>query len=137
MHADAKTDLLLRHCADMGVMVEYVDLGARRHGEYRHPDLIRLNLRNRADQMLSALAHEVGHAFYCENGRTANCRRADEVGASFVIDATEYAWAEELTGPHPGAIARQLGVTRRLVLGWQRWYSRTHDFMLEEWDLSP
>lgn len=108
----------------MGVMVEYVDLGAKRHGEYAHPGLIRLNERNRQDQMLSALAHETGHAIYCETGLTAKCLRADEVGAAMIITEGDYAEAEMLVGAHPGAIARHLGVTRRLVLGWQRWYAR-------------
>lgn len=127
MISSAKHDLLLQHCADLGIDVEYVDLGPKRHGEYHHErSLIQLNERCTAAQLLSGLAHEVGHALYCENGQTANCRRADEVGAALVIEVAEYAEAEYSAGEHPGAVAAYLGVTRRLVLGWRRWYLRTH-----------
>jgi len=118
----------------MGVMVDYVDLGPKRHGDYTHPDLIRLNPRCRQDQLLSALAHEFGHAVYCEDAKTANCKRADEIGGSYVVTEREYEIAEGIYGPHPGAIARHLGVTPRLVLGWQRWHDRTHPPVAREAD---
>lgn len=76
--------------------------------------------------VLSALAHELGHAAGCENGATANCGRADEFGAAIVVTEDEYADAEHLVGEHLGAVARQLAVTRRLVLAWRRSHARTH-----------
>ena len=122
-----KFDLLLRHAADLGVDVEYDDLGLVRHGFYRHADsLIVLNCRCTAAQMLSALAHEIGHAILCDYGVGANHNKADEIGASLIITPSEYAAAEAIVGEHPGALAEYLGVTRRLVLAWRRWYARKH-----------
>lgn len=122
-----KFDLLLQHAADLGIDVQYGNLGPRRHGEYRHSEsLIILNQVCTAAQMLSALAHEVGHAVACDHGSTANHRRADEYGAALIITPAEYAEAETIVGEHPGALAEYLGVTRRLVLAWRRWYKRTH-----------
>lgn len=121
-----KFDLLLHHCADIGVDVEYADLGLTRHGEYRHNEsLIRLNTRNTSAQMLSALAHECGHAIACDYGSKVNHSKADEYGAALIITPAEYAAAEAEVGEHPGALADHLGVTRRLVLAWRRWYGRT------------
>lgn len=122
-----KFDLLLQHCADLGIDVEYEDLGSTRHGEYRHhSSKIVLNTRNTSAQMLAALGHEVGHAMYCHYGQTSNHQMADEAGAALIISVEEYAAAEEEVGPHAGALATQLEVTRRLVLAWRRWYVRTH-----------
>lgn len=122
-----KFDLLLRHCADLGIEVEYEDLGPHLFGEYRDwESLIVLNRRNRADQMLSTLGHELTHAVWRENGRTARCARADEGSAALLITPVEYARAEAEVGCHAGALADHLGVTRRIVLAWRRWYARTH-----------
>lgn len=122
-----KFDLLLRHCADLGIEVEYADLGPHLFGEYRDwESLIVLNRRNRADQMLSTLGHELTHAVWRENGKTARCARADEGSAALIITPAEYAAAEAEVGCHAGALADHLGVTRRIVLAWRRWYARTH-----------
>lgn len=122
-----KFDLLLQHCADFGVEVEYDDLGNKRHGEYWHDlSLVVLNRRNTGAQMVAALAHEVGHMAWAENGKTARCARADEAGASLIIAPWEYEAAESAVGSHAGALADELGVTRRMVLAWRRWYARTH-----------
>lgn len=122
-----KFDLLLHHCADLGVDVEYDDLGLTRHGFYRHREsLIVLNRRCTAAQLLSALAHECGHAVACDHGATANHAKADEYGAALIITPAEYEAAEQAVGEHAGALAEYLGVTRRLVLAWRRWYARTH-----------
>lgn len=122
-----KFDLLLQHCADLGVNVEYADLGTTRFGEYHDArSLIILNWRNRADQMLSTLGHELTHAIWRENGVTARCSRADEGSAALIISPDEYAEAEAEVGSHAGALAEYLGVTRRIILAWRRWYARTH-----------
>lgn len=122
-----KFDLLLRQCADLGIDVEYADLGTARYGEYHDArSLIVLNERNRADQMLSTLGHEITHAIWRENGKTARCSRADEGSAALIITPAEYAAAEREVGCHAGALAEHLGVTRRIVLAWRRWYARTH-----------
>jgi hypothetical protein len=122
-----KFDLLLHHCADLGIDVDYADLGAELFGEYRDwESRIVLNSRNRSDQMLSTLGHEISHAIWRENGKTARCARADEGSAALIITPAEYAAAEREVGPHAGALAQELGVTRRIILAWRRWYGRTH-----------
>lgn len=122
-----KFDLLLHHCADLGINVDYEDLGPGRFGEYRDwESRIILNPRNRADQMLSTLGHEITHAVWRENGKTARCARADEGSAALIISPAEYAAAEREVGSHAGALADHLGVTRRIVIAWRRWYARTH-----------
>lgn len=119
-------DLLFHHCADLGVDVQWADMGERRRGEYRHCQrVIVLNRRLTGPQAVTALAHETGHA-RCGDTETTPAveRRASEIGASLVISAGEYARAEKVCGPHPAAIAAELGVTRHLVEAWQRWYRR-------------
>lgn len=130
-----KFDLLLQHCADLGIDVEYRDLGLTRFGEYHDAEYrIVLNSRNRADQMLCTLGHELGHAVWRENGKTARCARADEASAALIISVAEYAAAEREVGCHPGALAVHLGVTRRIILAWRRWYARTYAPMALEAD---
>lgn len=122
-----KFDLLLRHAADLGVEVEYANLRPSRHAFYCHAtSRIVLNDRCTQVQMLCALAHELGHAIACDYGVKANHAAADEYGASLIITPAEYAAAEAIVGEHPGALAEYLGVTRRLILAWRRWYKRTH-----------
>jgi Zn-dependent peptidase ImmA (M78 family) len=119
-------DLLYHHCADLGVDVEWSDLGERRRGEYRHHQrVIVLNRRLTGPQVVTTLAHETGHA-RAGDATTSPAieRRASEIGASLVITAREYADAERLCGPHPAAIAAELGVTPHLVEAWCRWYRR-------------
>ena len=123
-----KFDLLLHHCADLGINVDYADLGPTRFGEYRDDESrIILNTRNRADQMLSTLGHEISHAIWRESGKTARCARADEGSAALIISPAGYEQAEAEVGDHAGALAEYLGVTRRIILAWRRWYARTHD----------
>lgn len=121
-------DLLYRHCADLGVDVEWADMGERRRGEYRHRQrTIVLNRRLTEPQAVATLAHETGHARAGDTSTSpAVERRASEIGASLVISALEYARAERLHGPHPGAIAAELGVTVHLVEAWKRWYRRRY-----------
>lgn len=122
-----KMDALYRHAADLDLEVEWVtDLPRGRHGVYRDDErVIRLNYRLTSAQALATLAHELAHAIHgdrCSGGAIE--RRADELGSSFIISRDEYAEAEELVGPHAGALARELGVTHRMVLAWRRWFSR-------------
>lgn len=121
-------DRLCQHAADLGLEVAWTfDLPSRCHGYYEPDnDLVVLNHRCTGAQAVSALAHEIGHAVFGDRCSTeAIERRADEYGASLVLTAGEYAAAEAEVGPHPGALARHLGVTRLLVLAWRRWWSRT------------
>lgn len=126
---DPRMDALHRHAADLGLDVDWtLDLPAGRHGCYLHDRrVIRLHYRLTAAQALAALAHEVAHAIEGHRATTpAHERRADELGASLVITSREYAAAEASVGPHLGSLARELGVTPRLVEGWRRWFGRRH-----------
>ncbi|WP_243061201.1 ImmA/IrrE family metallo-endopeptidase [Nocardioides sp. SR21] len=120
-------DELAQHAADLRIDVAWTfDLPGDIHAFYEHDDrLIVLNHRCTQAQVIGALAHEVGHAVFGDRCSTeAIERRADEYGASLVIGRDEYADAESLVGPHAGALARQLDVTRDLVLAWRRWWWR-------------
>lgn len=122
-----RIDVLCQHAADLGLAVEWTcDLPGDCHGYYEDDDrLVVLNYRCTQAQALSALAHEIGHAEFGDRCSTeAVERRADEFGASLVLTAREYAIAEAEVGPHAGALARHLGVTRDLVLAWRRWWLR-------------
>lgn len=120
-------DRLFHHSADLGLLVEWADLGDVRRGEYRdatrtivlHRDLTRA-------QATATLAHELGHAAFGDRCSTpAAERRAWEYGAALIITERDYRRAERVAGPHPSAIAAELGVTRRLVEAWRDWYRRT------------
>lgn len=113
-------DELLLEAADLGVNVKYAELGDCR-GQYRHSArLIVINQRLSADQARVTLAHEVAHAVYCDVGTSPEMeRRADRYAARLLISARDYAAAERMHGPHAGAIARELGVTRHLVETWR------------------
>lgn len=120
-------DVLARHAADLRIDITWTfDLPDDEHGYYEDDDrLIVLNYRCTHAQAVSALAHEVGHGIFGDRCSTeAVERRADEIGASLVITAEEYADAEAEVGPHAGALARRLDVTRDLVLAWRRWWWR-------------
>jgi hypothetical protein len=120
-------DVLARHAADLGVDVTWSRaLPEFIHGFYEDSaKLIVLNSYCTVAQALSALAHEVGHGIFGDRCSTEWIeRRADEMGASLIITAEEYAEAEDLVGCHAGALARQLGVTRDMILAWRRWWLR-------------
>lgn len=121
-----RLDLLFAHSADLGLEVGWDDLGEKRRGQY-HADqgLVVLNRRLARAQATATLAHELGHHMFGDRcSSPAVERRAWEYGASLVITADEYAEAEDLVGGHPGALATELGVTRRLILAWRRWHAR-------------
>lgn len=113
-----------------GVRVAWRDLG-RRNGEYHSTGLILLNPRRSESVQRVTLAHELGHAHYGHGWtddrrlRERYERLADEHAARLLIRASEYAIAESVVGPHVGAIARELGVTTKIVEAWQRVVDRT------------
>lgn len=121
-----RLDLLFAHAADLGLEVEWRDLGSRRHGQYHHEGhLVVLNTRLTRAQATGALAHEVGHAVFGDRCSTPrNERRADEYGASLIILVKDYQAAERAVGPHVGALAEELCVTPRMIEAWRRWYAR-------------
>lgn len=114
----------MQHCADLGLDVEWADLGTHRRGEYhRKGDRIILSLRLSRRQATATLSHECGHQKFgdtCSTRRTE--RRAWQFGAAMLITPAEYAEAEHLVGCHMAALAIELGVTPKLIEAWREWY---------------
>ena len=110
---------MIRHAEAMGLRVAYRDLG--RHTGYLYGGgLVVLNHRHHLNAQRETLAHEGGHAYWGhdwtrDHDRERDERLADQYAARLLITRDAYAAAEELCDGHPGAIARELGVTRRLV----------------------
>lgn len=118
-------DDLLQLAAARGLRVTWRDLG-RRRGEYRHrAGLITLNPRMSGILQRSTLAHELGHAWHADEwtddprALAAGERRANRYAAHLLISPAEYAIAERLVGPHPGALAHELNVARYIIDAWQ------------------
>jgi Zn-dependent peptidase ImmA (M78 family) len=112
-------DRIIAHAEAMGLRVAYRNLG-RRTGYLFGGGLVVLNYRHHINAQREALAHECGHWFHGhdwsrEHDVARDERQADQYAARLLISADDYARAEELCGTHPGALARELGVTRRLV----------------------
>lgn len=124
-----RLDVLFAHSADLGLGVEWANLGEARRGYYRKDKrLIVLHRGLTRAQATSTLAHEVGHhvlGHTCSTPRHE--RQAWEYGAALVINVKDYRRAERIAGHHPNAVAAELGVTPRLVEAWQDWYRRTRD----------
>ncbi|CAM4152752.1 ImmA/IrrE family metallo-endopeptidase [Corynebacterium belfantii] len=77
-------------------------------------------------ETLCTLAHELGHAHYGDPPEHDGWRekRADRFAARILITPGEYAVAERLHGPCPGAIAYELGVTAHLIQAWRSVYEK-------------
>lgn len=134
-----RLDLLHQHCADLGLDVEWGDLGDFRRGEYRRRgDRIILNLRLTHAQATATLAHELGHHRFGDTCSTpAGERRAWEYGAAILITRHEYERAESIVGHHLSALAQELGVTPRLIEAWRRWYERRGHAVTDEVSEEP
>lgn len=71
------------------------------------------------------LAHEIAHHVLGHDPAATGWwknrqeREADEWAANYLISPAEYAAAEFLHGPEPGAIAAELNTTRHLVEVWR------------------
>jgi IrrE N-terminal-like domain len=117
-------DELVQRCADLGVDLQWRDLGETRRGEFRRPtNTIVLNSRLTRRQAVACLAHELGHQHFGDACSTpAVERRAWEYAAALVISPDEYAAAEERVGPDPAALSLELAVTPPLIHGWRRWW---------------
>lgn len=121
-----RLDHLFQHCADLGIDVEWSDLGEYRRGEYRRRgDRIILNLRLTRRQATATLAHELGHQRFGDTCSTPrNERRAWEYGAALLVTPEEYAAAEARVGHHLAALAIELEVTPKLIEAWRRWWEK-------------
>lgn len=84
-------------------------------------------------QLVSTLAHEIGHAIRGDvpTGTVFDQRAeraADHFAATYLISPVDYALAEEIHGPNIDALANELGVTTHLVGVWQKLKERIlHD----------
>lgn len=119
-------DDLLEHAAAMGLRVQFRDLG-RRHGEVHSTGLVVINDRRPAQAQRITLAHECGHHAHGHDWRERHDRdrderQADTYAARLLISAADYLDAEQAVGCHPGALARELGVTARLIELWRADY---------------
>lgn len=121
-----RLDLALQHCSDLGIHVEWADLGDHLRGNYqRRKNLIVLNRRLTAAQGAATCGHELGHERFGDTCTTAaNERRAWQYGAALLITPADYAVAESLVGHHPGALANELGVTPKLIEAWRDWWEQ-------------
>ena len=121
-----RLDDLFKHCADLGIDVDWSDLGDHRRGEYHWTrDGIVLNLRLTQAQATATLAHELGHHRFGDRCSSEPAeRRAWEYGAALLISLREYARAEAAVGHHLAALAAELGVTPRLIEAWRRWWGK-------------
>lgn len=119
-------DLISQHCADLGIPVDWEDLGSKRRGKCQAlTGRITLNPRLTLAQAASTLAHEVGHWTFGDTRSTLAAEsRAWEYGASLVLEPQEYAVAEACVGHHTSALAIELGVTPKLIESWRRWWRR-------------
>lgn len=115
---------VFNHCADVGIEVEWADLGEYLRGGYQWRDgVIYLSLRMTAAQAVSTLVHELGHHKFGDRCKDPVAeRRAWEYGAAFLITPAEYKAAEASVGHHVSALAIELGVTPKLIQAWQRWW---------------
>jgi hypothetical protein len=119
-----RLDQLFQHCADLGIDVEWADLGGSRHGEYHlERDTIRLSLRLTRRQTIACLGHEMGHRVFGDSTSTpAIERRAWEYAAALLITPLEYQLAEEVVGHQMSALATELEVTPKVIEAWRRWW---------------
>lgn len=107
----------------MGLHVKFENLG-RLNGYLHSSGLVHLNYRKSMQTQRITLAHEMGHwqhghDWTMAHDRMLDERQADVYAANLLISPVEYALAESIVGHHPGALAKELGVTRRLIELWQ------------------
>lgn len=121
---------MFHHAEAMGLDVEYDDLGPR-HGEIRDGGTVYLNPNDPETLQRVTLAHECGHHWHRHQpARTAvelgrQERAADAYAAVLLISRVDYERAERLYGHNPWMLARELGVTPRLIK------ARQHTFAAE------
>lgn len=117
--------MMAQHCAEMGLPVEWADLGDKRRGKCQALEgQVTLSLRLTMAQAASTLAHEIGHWEFGDLVSTAAFEaRAWEYGASLLVEPHEYAEAERLVGHHLSALAIELEVTPKLIEAWRRWWT--------------
>lgn len=116
----------------LGLEVVWRDLG-RRNGELTSGGFVILNPHRSLMIQRCTLAHEMGHWWHGHDwrgrhDRERDERQADTYAARLLISPAEYALAERLSGSHAGALAKELGVTRRMVELWREHSQRQQRF---------
>ena len=121
-----RLDELFQHCADIGVEVEWADLGPRRRGEYQWwRRTIVLSTRMVDRTIPIALAHELAHAIFDDRETTALCeRRAWEWAAAYLVTPSSYRRAEWVVGSEPRLLAAELEVNVHIIEAWRRWWEK-------------
>ena len=116
--------------AAIGAHVEHHAVGPKgRYIHQTHTISLRRGLTGPA--LRCTLAHELAHAMAGDEptgiawADARMERAADITAARWLITEDAYAAAEALYGPHPGAIARELGVTLHILQVWQSLHERT------------
>ena len=116
MRRTSIAEMTLRDLERDGVRVIWADLGERRGLYCDERRTIWLNLCMTEAVETSTLLHEAAHAHFRDRGNDPRQEaRADRWAARRLISPVEYALAERLVGPHPGALAEELGVARWVV----------------------
>lgn len=113
---------VIAHAEAQGLRVAWRDLGPR-NGELARNGLVTLNPRRTEAVQRITLAHEVGHWWHGhdwtrEHSVERDERQADTYAARLLIDEVAIRRAANAVGEHPAALARELGVTARLVTLW-------------------
>lgn len=91
------------------------------------PRDIVINTRLHASFQCEVLAHELGHVYYGHDWRRPHDKardeqQADHYAARLLISPADYALAEQIYGPHQGALAQALQVSTALIKAWQQSY---------------
>ena len=111
-------DLLpLAHQYGVRVHVSHLDNGVGAYDHYRREIHLAFGLSPVEQRCI--LAHELGHAYYGHESTSPRYeRQADIFAAQLLIDATEYAAAEQQS-PHVHDLADTLEVTPDVVTAYQ------------------
>lgn len=121
-------EYLIEHAASLGLRIKFASL-SRRAAELHASGLIVVNPTRVPRIQRMAVAHECGHWVHghdwtAAHDRPRDERQADTYASRLLITPEAYASAERCVGSHPGAIARELDVTARLVELWREDYLR-------------
>lgn len=128
MVTDSRISALESMCEALGVRIEYWPLPNGLKGAY-YDDCKTIYVDSRLSIMhtLATLAHEYIHAWHGHDGPQPEAveRRVDEKAAMLLVSPVLYEQAEALYGPHPGAIAKELGLPRWVIEAWRRVIARS------------
>lgn len=112
----------------LGVTITHHDGGEK--GRYYGHNTISLRRNLGHINRRSSLAHELGHLVLGHDPAAEGWhharqeREADEWAANLLITPETYREAELANGPHAGAIASELEVTKHLVQVWREQHER-------------